>query len=343
MRSAKETAMKTNLLRLDHILDIERWQTLQDSLALVTNLAIITVDYRGIPLTRHSSCRPFCKHVREHPELHTFCEKCDSRGGLESTRISHPYIYMCHCKIVDVAIPIIVENQYVGAIMAGQIRLSDADEELEQIIHSPAGRLFDTPELNDRFAEIPYISYAELQVRVQMLFDLCNYIVKEAMNKNIILEMYEKIAVDQPIIGHVDSADTIKRIRHELGNALTSVYIESTAREPSACANPVLRPVFEFLQEHRNQTLSQKKAAELCHISSGYFSRLFTRETGERYTDFCARQKIEWAKKLLSRTDLPISQISDELGFNEPSYFIKVFRKFEGVSPSAYRKLPADE
>ena len=44
--------MKNNLYDLKHILDLVKWQKLQDSLALMTDLAIITVDYRGIPITK---------------------------------------------------------------------------------------------------------------------------------------------------------------------------------------------------------------------------------------------------------------------------------------------------
>ena len=112
-----------NPYMLDKILNIEKWQKLQDSLALITGLAIITVDYKGVPITRHSSRRDFCGHIRNNPSLFKLCQKCDSRGGLEAVRISSPYIYKCHCGIVDIAIPIIVDNQYIGAIMAGEVKI----------------------------------------------------------------------------------------------------------------------------------------------------------------------------------------------------------------------------
>lgn len=333
--------MRTNFLSLEHLLNLETWQALQDSIALATGLAILTVDYKGKPLTTHSSCRSFCSHVRQDPNLSGYCEKCDSRGGLESVRNARPYIYVCHCKIVDIAIPIIAENQYIGAIMAGQVKLANAKEEaqLEQIIQSPTNQLFQDAQLMEQYKEIPRMSYAELQIRVKLLLDLCNYIVQEAIHKNILIDMYENLTQEKPLVDEFHSPKAIKRLRHELGNALTNAYIESASQELHTCSNPVLQPVFDYIQNNRNTMLPQQKAAALCHISPGYFSRLFIQETGERYCEFFSRQKVEWAKKLLRKTDLPISQISDELGFNEPSYFIKVFRKFEGTSPSSYRKL----
>ena len=56
-------------LHINKILDLNKWKRLQDSLATVTKLAILTVDYKGIPVTSHSSCQAFCQNVRKDPEL----------------------------------------------------------------------------------------------------------------------------------------------------------------------------------------------------------------------------------------------------------------------------------
>lgn len=54
---------------------------------------------------------------------------------------------------------------------------------------------------------------------------------------------------------------------------------------------------------------------------------------------FIPRLKMEWAKQLLETTDLSISQISNDLGFSEPSYFIITFKKFERITPARYRQI----
>ena len=82
--------------------------------------------------------------------------------------------------------------------------------------------------------------------------------------------------------------------------------------------------------------------AQLCHISTSHFSRLFAKEVGEGFSSFVSRLKVEWSKQLLEKTDLPVTQISDELGFSEPGYYIKTFKKFEKVTPATYRKYYAE-
>ena len=108
------------------------FQKLQDEMAKATKLACITVDYTGAPVTAHSCCTDFCALVRNHPEYKHLCEKCDSRGGLEAARNKKPYTYVCHMGVVDVAIPIIYQNLYVGAVMCGQILLPEGTKRISR-------------------------------------------------------------------------------------------------------------------------------------------------------------------------------------------------------------------
>ena len=58
---------------------------------------------------------------------------------------------------------------------------------------------------------------------------------------------------------------------------------------------------------------------------------------GETFSSYMGKQKIEWSKQLLATTDLTVSQISDELGYNDASYFIKMFKKHTSTTPASYR------
>lgn len=339
--------MNQTSLKLEKILDLEKWQILQDSLSQVTQLAIITVDYKGVPLTTHSCCCSFCERVRNDPELSKRCQKCDSRGGLEAVRSNRPYLYLCHYNIIDIAIPISVDDKYVGAVMAGQIRLAspDAPEELEQIHHSPTSIscLEKSQELQALYEEIPVLTYEKVTMISEMLFHLCNYIVDEAKNKNYILEMYESLRSVETVPADPSplppaTTGSIAQLKDLLSNAVTSTYIHSSSDFPSSVKNKLLLPVFEYIFSNKNKTLSLGDAASLCHLSASYFSRIFTQETGESFTVYTAKLKVEWAKQLLEKTDLSVTQISDELAFNNPGYFIKVFKKYEGITPSVYKK-----
>ncbi len=207
-----------NNFNLDKLIDLEKWEDLQETIASVTNVAIIIVDYKGNPVTKHSGCHRFCKEIRANPELVKYCQKCDSRGGLEAVRLNEPYIYLCHYNIIDIAIPIMIDGKYIGAIMAGQVKLLDVKVEssLEKILvlskDSSARKALD--DFKEYYYELPVLSYEKIKKISDMLFSLCNYLIEEALEKNLISDIYLKIVNDQQEIdSNVLGNYTLKKYR----------------------------------------------------------------------------------------------------------------------------------
>ena len=81
-----------------------------------------------------------------------------------------------------------------------------------------------------------------------------------------------------------------------------------------------------------------KEMAELCHLSESYFSRLFTKEMGENFISYVNRKKIDKAKELLRDSNRNISQIAKDVGYQDASHFIRMFKRFEGLTPTLYRQ-----
>ena len=123
-------------LDLKSILDIPLWEKIQDEYARLTGTAIITIDYKGNPITKHSCRTDFCSVIRENPVSRKRCYRCDALAGLEAVRLGRPYIYLCHCGIVDVAVPVTVGDRYLGAVMFGQVRIpnNDTDAKVERLV-----------------------------------------------------------------------------------------------------------------------------------------------------------------------------------------------------------------
>lgn len=340
--------MSNENLSLQKIINFDKWQKLQDSLALVTKLAIITVDYKGNPVTQHSSCSKFCEIVRGDEELSKYCKKCDSRGGLEAVRLNEPYIYLCHYNIVDIAIPIIIDGKYIAAIMAGQVRLKDKDEieNLERIL-SPSKKVIginDALNLNTYYNQLTVLSYEEVKKIANMLMELSNYLIEEALDKNLIFELY-KSTVNNNSHNTVNdlSSYTIKNIenvKRNISNAIVNAYTKSEdyIADKDIFVCDTLKPAIEYIYNNKSENISAEKMAKICHISPSYFSRLFVKETGEKFSIYLSKLKIEWSKDLLENTNMNINEISEELGFAECGYFIKIFKKYEGVTPLLYRK-----
>lgn len=94
-----------------------------------------------------------------------------------------------------------------------------------------------------------------------------------------------------------------------------------------------------YVGEHLgDENLSLKYIAEnLLYVNVNYLSRTFTRQTGEKFSAYLNRQRIEKAQKLLKAPAPNIHLIAEEVGFgSNPQYFSQVFKKYTGFTPSQY-------
>lgn len=123
-------------LGLRNMLDLAVLQEIQDKLARVTNLAMVTVDLQGHPLTKETSFCEYCLARRQDERRKQSCFFSDAYGGLKASMIKEPYIYHCPAGLTDCAIPIIFNGQYMGTVVIGQVRTLGGDslENLQNII-----------------------------------------------------------------------------------------------------------------------------------------------------------------------------------------------------------------
>lgn len=93
-----------------------------------------------------------------------------------------------------------------------------------------------------------------------------------------------------------------------------------------------------YVRRDLSEPISAERMAEEFFISRPYLSAKFKRETGMTLTDFILREKTEEAKRLLRYSDKSAAAIGEYLGFSSHSHFIRVFKKYEGVTPNEYRE-----
>ena len=104
-------------------------------------------------------------------------------------------------------------------------------------------------------------------------------------------------------------------------------------------ANDHVAKAAGFMEHEYGRDISLSEIACAAGLSEQHFCRVFRKVTGMTPMDFLTRKRIAEAKALLDDTDMPISDISSAVGFSGRSYFTSVFRKYEGFSPSDYRRL----
>jgi YesN/AraC family two-component response regulator len=99
----------------------------------------------------------------------------------------------------------------------------------------------------------------------------------------------------------------------------------------------VKRAVVYFHQNY-HRSLSRWELAEAIGVSEDHLSRVFRREIGISPWEYLSRYRILRAKELLRCTNDSIRAVAHRVGFTDPAYFSRVFRKVTDFSPSSYRK-----
>jgi AraC-like DNA-binding protein/ligand-binding sensor protein len=99
-----------------------------------------------------------------------------------------------------------------------------------------------------------------------------------------------------------------------------------------------LRKAERYIWEHYTRKLSLQEIAEVSGLSASYFSSIFKEEMGENLSSYLNRLRVEKAAVMLTETDLSLNQISGACGFEDQSWFSKIFKSYVGVSPGKYRE-----
>ena len=114
---------------------------------------------------------------------------------------------------------------------------------------------------------------------------------------------------------------------------------QSTKSKGESNYEDSIQTVKEYIAENLNENLTVGALAEIVNMSSSHFSRVFKQQTGFSPYDYILISRLNRAKYLLQVTDMPVSAIAYEIGFNSESNFIYFFTENEGISPGKFRKL----
>ncbi len=95
--------------------------------------------------------------------------------------------------------------------------------------------------------------------------------------------------------------------------------------------------ILQYINEHHATVSLSELCRHFCR-SKSYISHMFKSTSGMSIRAYCNSVKLEVAKNLLSNTDLPITDIAFDAGFNDVSYFIALFKESFGLTPLQFRK-----
>ena len=98
-------------------------------------------------------------------------------------------------------------------------------------------------------------------------------------------------------------------------------------------------PVLSHIDEHLDQPIELEDLAALVHLHPTYFANEFSRRFNVPPRRYVNQKRMERAQHLLHASAQPLQRIAAQVGYEDVYYFQRVFKKFVGVSPGAYRRM----
>ena len=142
-----------------------------------------------------------------------------------------------------------------------------------------------------------------------------------------------RVAADCERIRHLGESDYLETL-------IGQIERQSTAHRDNAIKS-VAEYVCGYIRDHVSEDISTTVLTEVTGYSSGYLSRVFRQEYGVSIHEFVTRTRMDLAKELLTNTNLRVYEIANHCGYENSTYFIKVFRTYTGVTPQEYKQSTA--
>jgi len=170
-------------------------------------------------------------------------------------------------------------------------------------------------------------------------------------NRNALIElvvMAHRIALEQ--IALADSSEGFNNYlsealdieeRQELADWVKSRLLDLTTkvhRSRDLNSSKIIQETKEYLLNNYNKEISLESTAKEFNLSPHYLSKLFKKETKENFIEYLTRLRIAKAKELLKEGEKSIKEICFFVGYTDPNYFSRIFKKYTDYSPSEFIK-----
>jgi len=211
--------------------------------------------------------------------------------------------------------PLEKEQKLLEALNRGDVKAGK-----QVLIEILATLLFSYP---DQFKYIQYraIELAVLISRIDTAPEAYKSTILEANNQNIKLI--------QEATNMVELTDTLHKIIDNMAGQISSFQ---GIQHASA-----LKKAENYIMENFTRKISLEEIAGASGFSAPYFSTIFKEEMGENLSSYLNRLRVEKACHMLAETNISLSKIAGACGFEDQSWFSKIFKLYAGMSPGKYR------
>ena len=188
--------------------------------------------------------------------------------------------------------------------------------------------------LKDLMGQISLIEAGDLSSIKTKMLSICTILSRLATERtSLSQEQAESYYYDMNVLNKAVSFQELSILTSKLVENITQAIATSSYSGNSQ----IIRLAIQNVNESYKNKISLKIVANHLHTNPSYLSMLFKQEMGITFTDYLNQVRINRSCELLTNTSLNLIDVSLQAGFDDQSYFSKVFKKLKGVTPKSYR------
>jgi two-component system response regulator YesN len=172
-------------------------------------------------------------------------------------------------------------------------------------------------------------------VHLRLLYvDIINSIFK-ALPNSVRMDFSEEI---YRFLDNVDKIQSLQEVSLWLQNTIKNL-LSVLKKQSESNKKKVVTVALQFIEEHYHEPISLTTIAGKLFHNASYFCKIFKDETGEPFQKYVMKIRIKKAKELLQNPVLKVYEVAKLVGYEDERYFAKIFKEFEGISPTQFRNL----
>lgn len=264
----------------------------QETLDIFTSLFDIRIAFfstsgRELRIGQKRDVCTFCRLLRKKLGYDSDCLKLDSRMRAKAARERKLMYYRCHGGMSEAIMPIFLEDDLIGFLMAGQFRTPG--NTLSRRISKQWKDKFGTDELDQAYNDAPYFEKDYAANIVKLFSTLIDHFLYRHM-----IELY---------------------------------------------GNTSVQPLINYMRAHYEEHLGLEDASRILMQSQSSLSHKFKQLTGKSFNQFQIDLKLDKADEYFEKQpEMLIKEVAFRLGYSDPYYFSRLYRKNRGRSPRQAKK-----
>lgn len=313
-----------------------RWEWDLIDVAMKNILSEVFANPREAPIVTHYSDSTYFALISEHIDEQTLPGICTGTVNVLESLLSGTVL----CVIGSAVLPVQLRSQAVSML---ESRFGASSESF-LFVHGDRGSEF-KDEMTRWIRALAEGDYA------QVLSQIGEYL------KHTSLQPYQLVQLQRSLNWkmfqiitqkHLDSSrfydEEIHRLLEKADDGPENLLrwlewmLRRLSEEDPEVKNSAVIQIQKYIREHISEDLNRESLASVTFLSVDYISHLFTQKTGQCLSEYIISERIEKAKQLLKTTNLPVSGVAIGVGYNNISYFSRLFKRETGMTPQKYRK-----